>query len=136
MSTGGDQTAAVQTGPEVVPASSERNSAAEQTRAGFRRSVWCQKWLPAEKAAVKARASECGMTPSRFVVVTALGAVPKARPSAATSLVVRELAQIGSELRRIQQVPVAAKDTDVSMRLHTMLDLLTEAIAKIATARD
>ena len=116
------------------------NSAAESATqavqgASERRRVWCQKWLPLERAVVEARALACGLTPSRFVVVTALGAVPKARPGATASLAIRELGKIGTELRYLRQSTIVAQDAERLRRLDEVLDQVLHLVGELASRR-
>ena len=57
-----------------------------------------------EFALIRERARECGKAPARYIRETALGAVPRARRSAANAAVIRELARIGNVLTQLAEV--------------------------------
>lgn len=52
-------------------------------------------WLVIEQ-----RARECGLTPNRYIRDCAIGAVPRSAPGAANAPLVRQLARLGTSLRR------------------------------------
>ena len=54
----------------------------------------------AEWAIVAQRARECRRTPNEYIRAGALGDVPRTAPGAATAPLVRQLARLGTALRR------------------------------------
>ncbi len=54
----------------------------------------------AEWLVVEQRARECGLTPNGYIRDCAIGAVPRSAPGAANAPLVRQLARLGTALRR------------------------------------
>jgi hypothetical protein len=59
------------------------------------------RWTAAEIAAVRDRATACGLTTARYVRECALGAVPKIARHAGTQALLRELARSGNNLNQL-----------------------------------
>lgn len=71
------------------------------------------RFTPEEWQQIKARAVECGITPSRYLRELGLGSRPRARPGAINRQAVYHLARIGNNLNQIARlgnsfVPVPA----------------------------
>ena len=81
-----------------------------------------------EFRAVTERARECGLPPARFIREAALGAVPKARRTPANAELIRQLARIGTELRRLAG---GARDRDEVLTAEAVSGALAELLDTI-----
>ncbi len=92
-----------------------------------------------ELAVITAQARACGLTPTRFIRETALGAIPKAARHADTDPLLCELARIGRSLDHLAQAARTGIQVDngatVAARLSTALDAYEAAVRQLVHDR-
>ena len=84
---------------------------------------------PAELAALRERARECGLPPSRYVREVALGAVPRPRALAANQQALYHLARIGNNLNQLAKL----NNSNLPVPRSEVLEVL--AVVRAAAAR-
>jgi hypothetical protein len=83
---------------------------------------------PEEWERVRERAQACGLTTSRYIRETALGAVPKARPRQLEMEAVRQLARLGNNLNQLARV---ANQNEEIEREEELRGVLAEVLAAV-----
>ncbi len=88
-----------------------------------------------ELARITAVAQACGRTPARFLRETALGALPRPRPHAATAPVLAALARIGRTLDQLAHVGQAGQDAGLAERIAAARERHEALVRQLVTAR-
>lgn len=97
-----------------------------------RRSARKIRYTDAEWVAIVERARECRKAPARYVREVSLGAVPKARRSAANAALVRELGRIGNSIAGLSRIARKSPEQDDIAQLSAALDAsLQELLAAV-----
>lgn len=89
------------------------------------------RFTPDEFLIVAERARACGRPPARYIREAALGSVPKAKRTAGSAELIRELSAIGSTLQELRTIAGGATGETVAVRCEMVLLNVLDTIRKI-----
>jgi mobilization protein NikA len=120
--------------PERAPKRAPTSEHAEHTRAEKprpKRTVSSMvRFTPDEFLLVAERARACGRPPARYIREAALGSVPKAKKTAGSAELIRELSAIGNTLQELRAIARDAAGEAVAARCETVLLRVLDAIRR------